>query len=808
MSFKTWLLTGTSIGLLAVAPLPANAQGAQLQSAIQSYLQAQASGDAAALEAAQSTLTNECIVAGFSSVEECLASGGSAPAAPAVDNAAAEAEAAAAAEAEAQAAAEAEAAAAQAAADEQARQAAEAAANEAAAQAAAEAEARAAAEQQAADEAAAAAAREQEEAAARAEAEAAAQAQAEADAAAAAQAEQAAPVEQPAVEQPAPAPEATPEAAPAPEPTPAPVAQVAPEAAPAPAPEAAPAPEVAPAPAPEAVPVAPGVDYQAELTRLVTDYETAISDLLNGANADEVNQRLAAIRAEISDLCAAQGNGDVTSCLAAFGLALPEVPGIAAQPPVEQPVEQPVVAPEVPVEQPTPVEETTSDGQTAEPITELPAGIEAEQIAPLLDSAKDEPMVAAPAPVDGQPAVIAPVEIAPAIVTVETLPQTDEAAQSEEIRAMVEAPLANAEAGTEVAATNNTTVNQTVVNNYVTNIVNNVSNVNNSVTNNTTVNDTVTNNNTNITNNQNTTNIGQQNNYVQIIEAPVLQQTSTGDAIAQVILQVGTQLIVNSIGQDTNRFYNPQQDEIYYENLSNGRTREVIVRPDGTQVITVRNRNGDILRRTRITPDGQEYILAYFDDRYEENLNNWRDPGLDLPPLQLNIPARDYVLDARYADDRQLTTFFAQPPVEQVARLYSIDEVKRSARVRDSVRKLEVGNLTFDTGAATIGRDQVGSLQSVANAMLALLRTNPNETFLIEGHTDAVGSDISNLRLSDSRAATVARVLSDFYGVPPENLATQGYGERYLKIRTEAGERENRRVTIRRITPLVTVANR
>jgi len=124
------------------------------------------------------------------------------------------------------------------------------------------------------------------------------------------------------------------------------------------------------------------------------------------------------------------------------------------------------------------------------------------------------------------------------------------------------------------------------------------------------------------------------------------------------------------------------------------------------------------------------------------------------------------------------------------------------------VRKLEVGGLTFDTGAATIGQDQVGSLSKVAAAMLDLLESNPAETFLIEGHTDAVGSDISNLQLSDLRAATVARILTDFYDVPPENLATQGYGERYLKIRTEAPERENRRVTIRRITPLITVANK
>ncbi|MDA4630148.1 hypothetical protein NZA98_03305 [Escherichia coli] len=34
-------------------------------------------------------------------------------------------------------------------------------------------------------------------------------------------------------------------------------------------------------------------------------------------------------------------------------------------------------------------------------------------------------------------------------------------------------------------------------------------------------------------------------------------------------------------------------------------------------------------------------------------------------------------------------------------------------------------------------------------------------------------------------------------------MATQGYGERYLKIKTDGPEQQNRRVAIRRITPLV-----
>jgi outer membrane protein OmpA-like peptidoglycan-associated protein len=87
--------------------------------------------------------------------------------------------------------------------------------------------------------------------------------------------------------------------------------------------------------------------------------------------------------------------------------------------------------------------------------------------------------------------------------------------------------------------------------------------------------------------------------------------------------------------------------------------------------------------------------------------------------------------------------------------------------------------------------------------MNEVLRKDASETFLIEGHTDAVGSEQSNLVLSDQRAESVANVLTDVYGVPPENLATQGYGERYLKVNTDGPEQENRRVTIRRVTALV-----
>ena len=75
--------------------------------------------------------------------------------------------------------------------------------------------------------------------------------------------------------------------------------------------------------------------------------------------------------------------------------------------------------------------------------------------------------------------------------------------------------------------------------------------------------------------------------------------------------------------------------------------------------------------------------------------------------------------------------------------------------------------------------------------------------FLIEGHTDAVGNDTDNLSLSDRRAEAVAELLTSQFQVPAENLTSQGYGEQYLKIPTQEPERQNRRVTVRRITPLL-----
>ncbi|MBO6718321.1 MAG: OmpA family protein [Rhizobiaceae bacterium] len=280
---------------------------------------------------------------------------------------------------------------------------------------------------------------------------------------------------------------------------------------------------------------------------------------------------------------------------------------------------------------------------------------------------------------------------------------------------------------------------------------------------------------------------------------------------AQVIGEIAGRLILSLagrqvVGHDDRERLRRGAEEVYYEELRRGRTRETIIRPNGTRIVTIRDRYGDIIRRSRITPDGREYILVYAGDRDDDDgrRGNWRDPGRDLPPLRLRIPAREYILDARRVEDPdRYYEFLDQPPVERVRRLYSLDEVKYSARVRDSVRRVDLDNITFDFGSASISESEIAKLEGLANAMARLLDENPAETFLIEGHTDAVGTETANLSLSDRRAETVARALTEVFEIPPENLVTQGYGEAYLKVNTQEPNRTNRRVAVRRITPLV-----
>src|SRR5690606_10451838 len=161
---------------------------------------------------------------------------------------------------------------------------------------------------------------------------------------------------------------------------------------------------------------------------------------------------------------------------------------------------------------------------------------------------------------------------------------------------------------------------------------------------------------------------------------------------------------------------------------------ETVVRPNGVQVITGCDRYGDGVERSRFTPDGREHVLVSSAGGRRDRdgpRGGWRDPGREQPPLRLPIPPDERLLDPDVVEDEVVYyEFLEQPPVEPVRRLYSVDEVRYSARVRDSVRRVELDTINFEFGSATITDDAIPRLEGVANAMNKLLEKNPGEVFL------------------------------------------------------------------------------
>lgn len=246
-----------------------------------------------------------------------------------------------------------------------------------------------------------------------------------------------------------------------------------------------------------------------------------------------------------------------------------------------------------------------------------------------------------------------------------------------------------------------------------------------------------------------------------------------------------------------------------------------IVERGGDKIYTETDERGRLLRRYRRNDKGRESIII--DNRRR---NRDRNGGRDLakgvaigagviagavlldslvrvPPPRVGIARDKYIVRGRDASDEDYYEALSAPPVEEYEERYTLDEIRATERLRDRMRRIDLDDVTFEFGAWDIDPSQYSKLERLARAIKRVLRRDPDEVFMIEGHTDAVGSRVDNLTLSDRRAETVAYILTQEFEVPFESLVTQGYGEEDLKVVTEAPERLNRRVAARRITPLL-----
>lgn len=121
----------------------------------------------------------------------------------------------------------------------------------------------------------------------------------------------------------------------------------------------------------------------------------------------------------------------------------------------------------------------------------------------------------------------------------------------------------------------------------------------------------------------------------------------------------------------------------------------------------------------------------------------------------------------------------------------AIEELKAKQTERGIV--LTLGDVLFDSGSATLKAGAERSLVNVAE----YLKRNDKARLMVEGHTDSVGDDSFNQRLSQQRAESVAARLA-VMGVDASRIVATGLGESYPVTGndTAAGRQQNRRVEL------------
>lgn len=124
-----------------------------------------------------------------------------------------------------------------------------------------------------------------------------------------------------------------------------------------------------------------------------------------------------------------------------------------------------------------------------------------------------------------------------------------------------------------------------------------------------------------------------------------------------------------------------------------------------------------------------------------------------------------------------------------------LDQFNAILQTRDTARGLIVNmsDVLFDTAKYTLRPGAREKLAKVSGIVLS----HPGLKIQVEGHTDSVGGEEYNMRLSENRANTVRTFLVD-QGVNQENVGAQGFGKTMpvADNSTAAGRQMNRRVEL------------
>src|SRR6266436_6674753 len=128
-------------------------------------------------------------------------------------------------------------------------------------------------------------------------------------------------------------------------------------------------------------------------------------------------------------------------------------------------------------------------------------------------------------------------------------------------------------------------------------------------------------------------------------------------------------------------------------------------------------------------------------------------------------------------------------------RAQLLDQFNRVLETRDTPRGLVVnmGDVLFDFGKYNLRSEAREKLAKLTGIVLA----HPGLKLAVEGHTDSVGGDEANQKLSEQRADAVRKYLVE-EGLADASVSSQGFGKTspVADNDTAAGRQKNRRVEI------------
>jgi outer membrane protein OmpA-like peptidoglycan-associated protein len=126
-------------------------------------------------------------------------------------------------------------------------------------------------------------------------------------------------------------------------------------------------------------------------------------------------------------------------------------------------------------------------------------------------------------------------------------------------------------------------------------------------------------------------------------------------------------------------------------------------------------------------------------------------------------------------------------------RSLSLGEREEIAEIASSKPKIDL-DIQFDYNSDKITDTSMPSVQALGQAL-----SNANlkgSTFVVAGHTDAVGGEEYNQGLSERRADTIKRYLTEKYGINGSELVAVGYGKSKPKDPSAPMDPINRRVQV------------